>query len=116
MASADDTGSLGAKTRAGVCMSLETESILDRRRLRRKLGIWRSLAIIAVVVALAAAAFLTGKTDDLIGQAQIARVTISGVITEDRRQLKMLKRIADNKQVKGVLLFVNSPGGTTTGC
>lgn len=96
-------------------MSLETESILDRRRLRRKLGVWRSLAVVAVIIALAVTAVLTGKTKDLIGQEQIARVTISGVISEDRRQLNMLKRIADDKNVKGVLLFVNSPGGTTTG-
>ena len=96
-------------------MSLETESILDRRRLRRKLGFWRSLAVLAVVLALAVGAFLTGQTKGLIGQAQIARVTITGVITEDRQQLKMLKRIAKNNHVKGLLLYVNSPGGTTTG-
>lgn len=96
-------------------MSLETESILDRRRLRRKLGLWRSLAILAVVLALAVGAVLTGQTKGLISKAQIARVTVSGVITEDRQQLEMLKRIAKTNHVKGVLLYVNSPGGTTTG-
>ncbi len=96
-------------------MSLETESILDRRRLRRKIGIWRGLAIIAVIAALAAFAYLAGGQNNLIAQQQIARVTISGVITEDRKQIKMLRKIAAADHVKGVVLFINSPGGTTTG-
>jgi protease-4 len=96
-------------------MSLETESILDRRRLRRKVGLWRGLAIIAAVGALAAFAYLAAGKQALLGQQQIARVTLTGVITEDRKQLKMLRRIAKADHVKGVLLFINSPGGTTTG-
>ncbi len=96
-------------------MSLETEAVLDRRRLRRKLGIWRSLAIIAVVAVLAAIAAFTADDGALIGKSQIARVTISGVISEDRRQLKMLRKIAKADHVKGVILAINSPGGTTTG-
>lgn len=96
-------------------MSFETESVLDRRRLRRKLGFWRSLAVIAIVGALAATAVVTGGTKQLLGRDQIARVTITGLITEDRKQLKLLRKIAKSDHVKGVLLFVNSPGGTTTG-
>ena len=37
------------------------------------------------------------------------------MITEDRDQLKLLKKLGENKQVAGVILFINSPGGTTTG-
>jgi protease-4 len=46
---------------------------------------------------------------------QIARVSLEGIITENRDQLKLLKRLADSKQVAAVILFINSPGGTTTG-
>lgn len=96
-------------------MSLETESILDRRRLRRKLGVWRSLAIIAVVAALAGGAFLSGTANQLLEKSHIARVTVEGIITDDRKKLKLLKKVAEADHVKGVILFVNSPGGTTTG-
>ncbi|MGI9425347.1 MAG: signal peptide peptidase SppA [Hyphomicrobiaceae bacterium] len=96
-------------------MSFETESVLDRRRLRRKIGFWRSLAILAIVGVLAGTAFVTGGTKQILGRSQIARVTITGLITEDRKQLKLLRKIAKSDHVKGVLLFVNSPGGTTTG-
>jgi protease IV len=96
-------------------MSLETEVVLDRRRLKRSTALWRALAILAIAVALGAV-LLAGRASLGITQPkQIARVTIEGMITEDRAQLRMLKRIADAKQVAGVILAVNSPGGTTTG-
>jgi len=96
-------------------MTLETENILERRRLRRKVGLWRGLAIIAVIGALGALSIYLNAGRELIGQPQIARVAIEGLITEDRNQLRLLKKLARSNDVKGVILFVNSPGGTTTG-
>jgi protease IV len=94
---------------------LETETVLDRRRLRRSVSIWRGAGLAAIAVALGALALGGDKLSSLAGEKQIARVTIEGTITEDREQLKLLKDIADDNNVSGVLLFVNSPGGTTTG-
>ncbi len=96
-------------------MALETEVVLDRRRLRRRTALWRSLAILAVVAALAAWALTSAGGAGLLGNKHIARVTLQGMITENRDQLRMLKKIAKSEQVAGVILFVNSPGGTTTG-
>ena len=96
-------------------MSLETEAVLDRRRLKRSTALWRSAAIVALALAVGAFAFMGGSSLGLGDQHQIARVTIEGMITEDRAQLRMLKRIAEAKHVDGVILVVNSPGGTTTG-
>jgi protease-4 len=96
-------------------MNQETEGILDRRRLRRKLGLWRGLAIVAAMLALGALALIGGGAKDLVQKDQIARVTIEGLITEDRRQTELLKKIKKADHIKGVILFVNSPGGTTTG-
>ena len=42
-------------------------------------------------------------------------MTIEGLITENRDQLKMLKRLTDAKNVEGVIVYINSAGGTTTG-
>lgn len=96
-------------------MSQETEGILDRRRLRRKLGLWRGLAIIAAVFAFAAVAVVGTGANDLAQQDHIARIEIDGLITENRKQIELLKSIAQDDSVKGVIVFVNSPGGTTTG-
>ncbi len=97
-------------------MSAEIETVLDRRRLRRSLATWRGAAIAAL--ALATGALLFGRDDHLsalLGEPQIARVVVEGTITDDRDQLQLLKKIGKADHVKGVVLFVNSPGGTTTG-
>lgn len=96
-------------------MSLETEAVLDRRRLRRRASFWRGLAILAVLGAIGVAVSIGAGTSSGIGTKQIARVSIEGVITEDRRQLELLKKIAEARNVEGLILFINSPGGTTTG-
>ncbi len=95
-------------------MSNDTDLVLDRRRLRRKLGVWRVGAILAILLALAALV-ARGNESAFGGGPQIARLSFEGTITEDRKMLKLIKEIGEQEYVKGVLLFVNSPGGTTTG-
>ncbi len=95
-------------------MTLETETVLDRRRLRRHVTVWRAAAIAGVALAIGAFA-IKGDGLDGIGPHQIARVSIEGMIQEKREQIKMLKKIKDAKNVDAVLVFINSPGGTTTG-
>ena len=93
----------------------ETETVLDRRRLRRSVSLWRAAGIAGLALALGAIAFGGDRLATLSGEKQIARIAIEGTITESRDQLKMLKDIAEAEHVAGVLLYVNSPGGTTTG-
>jgi len=96
-------------------MALETETVLDRRRLRRRLSVWRGLAIVAALLAVGLVAFSSADGVGLAERNQIARISLEGIITEDRDQLKLLKRLGEAKHVAAVILFVNSPGGTTTG-
>ena len=98
-------------------MSLETEAVLDRRRLRRSMSFWRAGAVLAAIVVLRVLSLLAAGGGDgmLFEKRQIARVTLEGVITENREQLRLLRRLARNDSVAAVILFVNSPGGTTTG-
>jgi protease-4 len=96
-------------------MTFETEAVLDRRRLRRRLSVWRVLAIAAGALALGFLLYSSADRAGLIEQRQIARVTIEGLITDDRDLLRLIKRISESKKVAGVILFVNSPGGTTVG-
>ncbi len=97
-------------------MTTQIDHILDRRGLRRKLTFWRVMAILALGVALVAAFSAAGVFSNLAPKTDhIARVPISGVISEDRKLLKLLKTIKDDKTVKGVVLAIDSPGGTTVG-
>src|SRR5262245_8200080 len=96
-------------------MTFETETVLDRRRLRRRLSFWRGLAVLAGLLALGLIAFSSAESVGLADRRQIARVSLEGIITEDRDKLKLFKQLAESKQVAAVILFINSPGGTTTG-
>lgn len=96
-------------------MMIETETVLDRRRLRRHVSFWR---IAAIVVALLAVGGLIMSSDSVQSLAQkdyIARVTITGTVTEDRKQLDLLSKIADDEKAVALIVFVNSPGGSATG-
>ena len=95
-------------------MSLDADSILDRRRLRRKLSFWRAAAFIAlgaVILAFAVPSLRRAAP----ASDQIARYTITGLITNDREERETLERIARADRVKAVILYIDSPGGTTTG-
>ncbi len=96
-------------------MTFETEAVLDRRRLRRRLTWWRVLALTAGTLALGFLLFSSAERTGLIGQRQIARVAIEGLITDDRAMLRLIKKLGESDKVSGVILAVNSPGGTTVG-
>lgn len=97
-------------------MTSDIEHILDRRGLRKKLSFWRIATIIIFAVLLLALLQSAGAFSGLSSSmAHIARIPISGVITEDRKLLKLIKQAQDDDSVKGVVLVINSPGGTTVG-
>ncbi|MFN3671179.1 MAG: signal peptide peptidase SppA [Bosea sp. (in: a-proteobacteria)] len=96
-------------------MSSDADLLADRRSLRRKLTLWRFLAALGVVaIAVIAGLVWSGRTPGNLAQAHIARVTISGFISGDRRTLELIKSLEDSK-ASAVLLSISSPGGTTTG-
>ena len=96
-------------------MTFETEAVLDRRRLRRRLSLWRVLAVTAAALALGFLLFSSAQQVGLVDQRQIARITIEGLITDDRDLLRLIKKVGDSNSVSAVVLAVNSPGGTTVG-
>ncbi len=84
----------------------------DPRRARRGLRRWRLVAVVAILVALVA---LFGRRDILPVGPHIARVTVSGMIGEDSKRTNAVSALADDKDVRAVLLVINSPGGTVGG-
>lgn len=91
---------------------MDRSAIADRRQLRRKLTFWRVAAVlIALAAVLAAAAWRwQGGAGD-----HIARITISGIIQDDKEMLERLDRIARNDRAKALVVTIASPGGTTYG-
>lgn len=97
-------------------MTLTADAIVDRRRTRRKLLFWRVVAVLLLGAALLAlVAALGGGFGERRLRDHIARISVTGVILADRDVVEMIETAADDEHVKGVILAVDSPGGSTTG-
>jgi protease-4 len=96
-------------------MSLDADLLADRRRLRRRLTLWRTLAILAVFGALALLAGLRDSGVGPSGGAHVLRVPVSGFISEDRRLMQALERAVTDDRVRAVVVAIDSPGGTVAG-
>ncbi|MGL4975002.1 MAG: signal peptide peptidase SppA [Bosea sp. (in: a-proteobacteria)] len=97
-------------------MSADADLLADRRTLRRRLTLWRMLALAGAVVAIGTIGyFASGRTSLTTGKDHVARIEIKGVITGDKRTLDMIKAVKDAKNVSAVLVRIESPGGTVTG-
>ena len=90
---------------------LESDLLVDRRRLKRRLIFWRLLAVLATVAALGAVAFPRLP----VGLRHIARVNVTGVISEDRKLQEAVTALAKDQAVPAVIVSVDSPGGSVAG-
>lgn len=83
----------------------------ERRRKWRRSAFWRGFLIAAVVAG--AIAIFAGARPEL--SDEIARFSISGIISDDEKRDELLQRIAEDDRVKALVVRINSPGGTTAG-
>lgn len=94
--------------------SLSADELIDRRRIRRKLTFWRAATIIILIISLfVLVRWMLG--DRVAATPHIAQIRIEGTITEDEKLLDRLEDIRRSKVVQGVIVTVDSPGGTTAG-
>ena len=91
--------------------SLEPDRLLDRRRLKRGVAIWRALAIVALV-----AAALVGAMPFALDEGErVARLWVSGFIEDDPGRDRIVADLRDDDTVKAVVLRLDSAGGTAVG-
>ena len=91
--------------------SLDPDRLLDRRRLKRGVAVWRALAVAALVaLALVAAAPFT-----LEGGERVARLWVSGLIEDDPARDRLIADLRDDDSVRAVVLRLDSAGGTAVG-
>ncbi|PJI37633.1 signal peptide peptidase SppA [Ferrovibrio sp.] len=97
-------------------MSSDTDAWLERRTLARRATRWRIVAVLALLV-LALIGLWRLDPGNLIAQRQVhvARLEISGVIAENDWWLEKLKEAGEDDRVRAVILYINSPGGSTYG-
>jgi protease IV len=92
-------------------MSLETDLLLDRRRLKRRLFYWRAATVVAVLACLVLGLGRAG----VVRHAHVARLSVSGIITEDRKLTEAIRRLARDNSVKALVVTIDSPGGSVAG-
>ena len=90
---------------------MDADAILDRRRLKHRLILWRLLAAFAVMALIAVG---VGKFA-IPGDRHVARLSIDGFISEDRQRGDAIENLIDEDDVEAVIVRINSPGGTATG-
>lgn len=83
----------------------------ERRRKWRRSAFWRGFLVAAVLGVVVA--FLVSGGPEV--RDEIARVSVTGLITDDPKRDRMLEAIADDGRVKALAVLINSPGGTTAG-
>lgn len=93
-------------------MSLDTDAMLDRRRLKRRLSLWRLAAVISVVALVAVA---LGRFGDLGREPHVARIDVAGIIVEDHDRLDAIEELVEDDNAKALIVRIDSPGGTTAG-
>src|SRR5436190_5251086 len=97
-------------------MSLDSDVIVDRRRIRRKLTFWRVAAVVVAVAAVVAVGVVAipSERSPLTTAGSIARVQIDGLIRSDNDRVEALERL-EKSRAAAVVVHINSPGGTTAG-
>jgi len=97
-------------------MSLDSDVIVDRRRIRRKLTFWRVLTVLLAAAGVVCAGLVLspGARNALATSGSIARVNIEGLILSDQERVEALERL-ENSHAAAVIVHINSPGGTTAG-
>ncbi len=93
-------------------MVLDADIVIDRRRIKRRLTLWRIVAVVAVMVAVIAA---VGRVGGLYERAHIGRISIEGIIVDDPQRDQALVDVADDDDVRALIVRINSPGGTVVG-
>jgi protease-4 len=98
-------------------MSLEPDLLIDRRRLKRRLGFWRAAAILlgglALFVLLGPGGEAPGVT--MLGRGHVARLPVSGFIADDHRVIEALDRTARSDAVRALIVAIDSSGGSVAG-
>jgi protease-4 len=97
---------------------MDAETILERRRLRRRATFWRVSAFVilaaAIVVVASVATDLEGLEDATSG-GQVADIKIDGFIMTRPAAVDLIDRAAKAKSVKAILLHIDSGGGAASG-
>ena len=96
---------------------MDMESILERRRLRRRASFWRVAAFVILAVAIVALASVASDLDGLETAAggHVAEIRVNGFIETNPDAVELLEKAAEANSAKAILLRIDSGGGAASG-
>jgi protease-4 len=100
-------------------MTVHADTLIDRIKLKTQLTRWRILAIAIAVISLVV--LIESKSSSLGGVGgpirghYIARITIDGVIGDNKKLSELIKEVKEDSYAKAVVVWVDSPGGSAVG-
>ena len=104
-------------------MPLEADLLIDRRRLKRRLALWRGVAVLLLA---GAAALAIGRASDapllsgaltgggLLG-GHVSRLAVEGFIGDDRKLIEAIDALAKDTSTRALIVAIDSPGGSVGG-
>jgi protease-4 len=96
-------------------MALDSDALIDRRRLKRRLALWRLAALAALVALVAVAVGRAPQLQQISRSERIGVLRIDGLILSDPYREKTLRKLVDDDRLAALIVRIESPGGTTFG-
>ena len=93
-------------------MTYTADQIIDRRRMKRRLLLWKMISVVAIL-GLLVIGFSRGS--GIMDKNYIARIDVTGLLVEDRYRNALFLELAKNDNIKALIVAINSPGGTIVG-
>ncbi len=95
-------------------MGINADSLIDRLYLKGQISKWRALAVIFAVITLLVI-LRHNVPSKIIDNDYIARFTVSGVIGDDQKTYDLISSLQDDKKIKAVIVWLDTPGGSAVG-
>jgi protease IV len=93
-------------------MSLDADYLVERQRLKRRLLLWRIIALV-IIGGVALSTFTDIK--NLAAGDHIARLNVSGILVDDLDREQALDELRNDADVLALIVRIDSPGGTIVG-
>jgi protease-4 len=102
-------------------MNITPDYLIERKRVKKSLMKWKVFSLVLILGI--AYIFYNGKStykssstfSSISKKEYIASVEFNDIILENSRMIKKLNKIADNDDIKALIVNVNSPGGSVVG-
>ncbi|MFC3125075.1 signal peptide peptidase SppA [Pseudoroseomonas globiformis] len=95
--------------------NLDHDLLADRRRMKRRLSLWRGMAVLLALGGLFLLAGPRWMGGGVPGAGHVLRLSVEGTISDDRKLTEAIDAASRDPLVRGMILSIDSPGGSVAG-